>query len=99
MIGKSQMVREFVDAVKNCPGFYEGNRMSEILGEIKQLSLSQIEDLVAAYNQNHEVRGSAGFNGIRSKEYGLGLVHHLNRLGSPQYKFSADRKTIEVETS
>lgn len=60
-----------------------------------KLSNQQVNRLVAAYNENTELRGSFGFNGKKSCYYGDGLAFHLSRLTDQTYRLSRSGK-IEI---
>jgi hypothetical protein len=80
LIKHERMLNAYIAAVKNCGSWDRGNKLAEILPNLTKLSGNQRLDLIAAFNQNSEVRGSFGFNGRNPFNYGEGLVHHLNRL-------------------
>jgi hypothetical protein len=76
----------YVEAVGQCPSFDEGNRLAAILPAIDKLSDDQADALVAAYNENHEVFHSFGFNGSKPFRFGKGLLHHLGRTNDRSYR-------------
>ncbi|MDN5752416.1 MAG: toll/interleukin-1 receptor domain-containing protein [Nitrosospira sp.] len=90
LIKNDQMLNAYIQALRDCPNFNSGNALAEALSSIEKLSESQIDALVAAYNENDELRGSFGFNGTRPREYGPGLVSYLNKPGARQFKYSSD---------
>jgi len=81
-------------AIKNCRSFDMGNTQSKVLDAITTMSPRQIDDLVAVYNGNSELRGSFGFNGTKPYSYGGGLVDHLHRLGTKRFQYG-DYRVIE----
>lgn len=97
LIKHDRVFSAYVQAVRDCTSFDEGNRLSHILPNIKTLNDQQIDELVAAYNGNGEVRGSFGFSGGKPQYWGPGLVTYLNQLGSRQFVFSDSRgRLIEL---
>ncbi|MDP1678906.1 MAG: toll/interleukin-1 receptor domain-containing protein [Candidatus Nitrotoga sp.] len=98
LIKSDQMLNAYIQALHKCPNWNAGNTLSEVLPSIVRLSVTQIDALIAAYNNlNGELRGSFGFNGTKSNMYGHGLVPHLNRLGTRQFRFASNR-LIELVT-
>lgn len=95
LLRQGRMLDVYVKAVQKCPSFDDGNILSEVLPSIERLSEQQAKDLMSAYNENMEVRGSFGFNGTNSFRYGHGLLYHLNRLTGRTYGLSESRE-IEV---
>ena len=59
--------------------------LSEVLPEIERLSTVQAEQVIVAYRENYELRGSFGFNGGRPVHYGDGLAAHLSRMTGREY--------------
>ncbi len=88
MLKQDQMLNAYIRAVQDCGSYDQGNLLSEILFSIDKLSEQQAKDLISAFNENREVRGSFGFNGKKPQLYGTGLVPHLNRLTGRKYKIS-----------
>lgn len=98
LIKSDQMLNAYIQALHKCPSWDAGNILSKVLPGIEKLTVSQIDALVAAYNnENGELRGSFGFNGTKPQTYGLGLVSYLNRLGNRQFRISSNR-LIELVT-
>lgn len=97
LIKHERMLDAYVTAVQNCPSFDAGNTLSEILPSIDKLSQEQVKRLLAAYNENGEVRGSFGFNGTKPMYYGDGLVFHLQRITALEYRELPSGK-IKVKT-
>ena len=88
LIRYERMFSAYVSALRKCPRWDSGNTLSKALPGIEGLTPLQIDELSFAYNETSELRGSYGFNGSKPKEYGVGLVSHMNRLGSRQFKYS-----------
>jgi hypothetical protein len=86
LIKNDQALNAYISALRNCPSWNAGNTLAEVLPSIEKLSSSQIDALIAAYNETSELRGSFGFGGSKPRLYGLGLVSHLNRLGNRQFE-------------
>lgn len=91
LIKNDRMFSAYVGALRKCPSWDSGNTLGKVLLALEQLSDVQIDELAAAYNETSELRGSFAFRGGKPSIYGPGLVTHLNRLGSRQFKFSSDR--------
>jgi len=90
LIKEERMFNAYVDALRNCGSFDEGNRLSKALPGIQALSDQQIDALVAVFNENPQLQGSYGFNGASRLEYGPGLTHYLNQLGLRQFQRTAE---------
>ncbi|MFA5243396.1 MAG: toll/interleukin-1 receptor domain-containing protein [Sulfuricella sp.] len=90
LIKNDQILGSYIQALRNCPSWDSGNSLARVLPGIEKLTVSQIDALVAAYNETSELRGSFGFNGTKPNVYGPGLVSYLNRLGSRQFKYSSN---------
>lgn len=88
LIKNDQILSAYIQALRKCPSWDSGNALAKVLPGIEKLTASQIDALVAAYNETSELRGSFGFNGTKPRLYGPGLVSYLNRLGSRQFKYS-----------
>jgi len=95
LIRNDRMFGCYLRALRECPSWDSGNTQAKALLGLQTLSNQQIDDLVKVYNDTKELQGSFAFNGSWSRKYGPGLVAHLNRLGSRQFKFSADA-TVEL---
>lgn len=96
LICNDKMIDPFIEAVKNCEDFNDGNKLADILPNITKLSNEQANALVSAYNENGQIQSSFGFNGMKPKYYGSGLVDHLNRLTGKKYVYT-DSGDIKVE--
>ena len=79
------MVDAYIEAMRSCSSWDNGNFLATALDGVTSLSERQINQLVAIYNENGEIRGSFGFNGSKPSIYGGGLLGLINRLGSKQY--------------
>ncbi len=88
LIKNDRMISAYVQALRKCPSWGDGNTIGKALPGIEALTSQQIDELIAAYNETRELRGSFAFNGSKSSLYGPGLVSQLNRLGNSQYRFS-----------
>ena len=91
LIKNDQMFSAYIQALRKCPHFDSGNILAKVLPSIEKLTAPQIDALVTAYNETSELRGSFGFNGSKPRFYGPGLVTHLNRLGTRQFRVSSSR--------
>jgi len=96
LIKNDRMFGAYVQALRNCPNWTSANTLAEALQGIERLSDQQIDELVAAYNETSELRGGWGFNGTRPVPYGPGLVSHLNRLGTRQFRFARTSGLVEA---
>ena len=85
-IKHDRMLNGYVNAVRNCLCFDDGNTLAEIFPFIDKLSEEQVNGLVLAYNDNDQVRGSFGFSGSKPRHHGDGLASHLSRLTGQTYK-------------
>lgn len=89
LIRNDRMFSAYVEALRSCRSWDAGNILGKALTGIEALTTRQIDELVAAYNETSELRGSFAFNGSKPRSYGPGLVSYLNRLGSRQFRISA----------
>ena len=55
----------YLAAVRRCSSFDRGNQLARVLPDIARLTETQVNQLVSAFNENSELRGSFGFNGTR----------------------------------
>ena len=95
LIRHSRMLDAFIDAAENCTSFDHGNTLSLILPEINTISDEQAQKLCKAFNQNHELHHSFGFNGYNARFYGKGLAFHLSRITGRSYVMT-DSGDIQV---
>lgn len=86
LIKHPRMLNAYIEAVRKCSSFDRGNVLSQILPDIDELTKDQASQLMAAYNENFELRGSFGFNGTKAHSYGKGLAVHLSRTTGRKYK-------------
>jgi len=90
LIKNDKMFSAYVGALRRCPHWDSGNTLGKALPAIDTLKTQQIDDLVAAYNETSELRGSFAFNGSNSHFHGPGLVSYLNRLGLREFRYSSE---------
>jgi hypothetical protein len=95
LLKHERMLNAYLQALRRCRNFDDGNVLSKVLPGIDRLSPQQIDDLVVSYNESTQLQGSYGFNGKWISSFGPGLVSHLNRLGSRRFKYGSSR-LIEV---
>ncbi len=86
LIPYERMFGAYINALRKCRGWDTANTQATVLPLLHMLSEGQIDQLLAAYNENKELHGSFGFNGSRPSLYGAGLVSHLNRLSSRKFR-------------
>jgi hypothetical protein len=91
LIKNDRVFSVYVQALRKCRSWPSANMLAEALPGIEKLSGQQMDELVAAYNETSELRGGWGFNGTRPGTYGAGLVSHLNRLGTREFRFTNSR--------
>ena len=94
LINRDRMFRAYLQALRDCTGWNDGNAMSRILPAIERLTEQQIDELVAVCNDNSEIRYSFGFRGNKPSQYGDGLIPHLHRLG--RRRFARDNGTAII---
>jgi hypothetical protein len=92
LINQDRMFNSYVQALGKCPNWEAGNVLARVLPAIEQASDQQLDDLIAANNDNTELRYSFGFRGNKSSLYGDGLIPHLHRLGSR--RFARDENAV-----
>jgi hypothetical protein len=88
LIKQDRMFSAYVGALRRCPSWDDGNILARALEGIEALTEEQIDELVAAYNETSELRGSFAFHGGKPARYGPGLVSYLNRFGAREFRFS-----------
>jgi len=91
LVQHSRMIDTYVEAVRTCKRFDDGNKLAKILPDIDRLADQQVDLLVSAFNENDQVRRSYGFNGEKSFLYGDGLAKHLSRITGRQYEVLSER--------
>jgi hypothetical protein len=92
LIKNEQMIGAYIAALRACRNFDSGNRLAMLLPSITKLSESQIDTLVATYNENDQLRGSHGFSGAVPREHGEGLLSLVNSLGDRTFRYAPFRK-------
>ena len=80
LISQTLMLDAYVSAAQRCTSFDNGNILARVLPSIKVLTDEQVRRLIAAFNENGELRGSFGFNGSQPRYHGDGLAAHLSRI-------------------
>ncbi len=90
LIKNERMFSSYISALRNCPNWDSGNTLAKALPGIERLTTSQVDEMVAAYNETSELQGSFAFNGEKPRLFGSGLVSHLNRFGTRQFQFSPE---------
>ena len=80
LLHQERMLGAYIQALTKCRNFDEGNRLGSLLKAIKALSEQQADEIITAYNNNGELRGSFAFNGTKPKLYGPGLLDLVNRF-------------------
>jgi hypothetical protein len=88
------MFSAYVKALRDCPSFDCGNVLSRALPGIERATEQQIDELVAAANENTQVRHSFGFEGSNWSRYGTGLIPHLHRLGKRRFVRDKDGTVV-----
>jgi hypothetical protein len=78
LIKHDRMFAAYISKLKICAGFNQGNTLAKMLPAIEKPTEQHIDAIVDAYNENSELRGSFGFNGLKRANYGPGLLHYLN---------------------
>jgi hypothetical protein len=97
LIRHERMFAAYVQVLRKCRSWDQGNLLARILPGIENVSERQIDELVAAANQNDEVRYSFGFRGNKPAQYGSGLIPHLHRLGSRRFGQRSDALIVPAE--
>jgi hypothetical protein len=88
LIKNDRMFSAYIQALRKCSSWDSGNKLGMALSGIEALTPQQINEIISAYNETSELRGSYAFNGDSPYYYGPGLVHYVNRLGGRQFCFS-----------
>lgn len=70
----------YIATMRDVESFDEGNRLAELLPHIQAATPEQLEAMKEAYNGNHQLQGSYGFNGEKQFTFGPGLEYHIKRL-------------------
>ena len=96
LINHEQMYDAYIGALRNCTQWDEGNVLGQIVPGIKTLTEAQVDKMVAAYNETSELQGSFFFRGHKPREYGPGIVSHLNRWSKRKFRYTKNRH-IELD--
>jgi hypothetical protein len=80
-----RMFSAYIQALRKCTSWGDGNVLALALPGIEKATDQQIDELVAAANENTEVRYSFGFRGNKRAQHGEGLISHLHRLGNRRF--------------
>ncbi len=88
------MLDAFIDAVRGCASFDNGNTLSQILPRIEVLTEKQAEKLASAFNDNSQLQGSWGFNGQKEWQFGPGLAFHLSRTTGKEYLITQSKSFL-----
>ena len=89
-----KMVDAYIETVKQCGSFDDGNHLANMLDALPIFPDKQVRKLVDAFNGNSQVKGSYGFNGTYQSRHGEGLSAHLRRLGKDYDHEIVDDKII-----
>lgn len=98
LINRERMFSAYLNALRSCTGWNEGNVLSRILPAIEKLTEQQIDELVTVSNDNSEIRYSFGFRGNKPSQHGDGLIPHLQRLGPRRFLRDSDTAVITPAT-
>jgi hypothetical protein len=98
LINREKMFASYLNAVRGCANWDDGNVLARVLPAIDRLTEKQIDDLVAACNGNKEIRYSFGFRGNKPSQYGEGLIPHLHRWGPRRFTRGDRDVTIALPT-
>lgn len=63
MIRHNKMFSSYVGALRNIVDWNIGNLLGAVLPNVEHLNASQVDELVAAYNETPELRHCFAFNG------------------------------------
>ena len=74
------MFNAYVEALRSCRSFDNGNHLGKLLPGMMSLSDAQANALVEVYNSGGEIAGSFAFTGGKAREYGPGLLQYLRNL-------------------
>lgn len=86
----------YVRVLRQCKSWIAGNVLGKALPWIETLTETQVDELIAAYNETPELRGSFAFNGGNAREYGSGLVAYVQRFSSRQFRFTEEGMIEQV---
>jgi TIR domain len=85
LLNHERMFSAYIQALRMCPSWDRANVLARVLPDILSATEPQIDELVAANNENTEVRYSFGFRGNKAVQYGRGLIPHLERLSTRRF--------------
>lgn len=74
LIKHDRMFNSYIKSLQNCTSWDNGNVLARVLSGIESATEQQIDELVAAANENSELRYSFGFRGNKPSQYGDGLI-------------------------
>lgn len=97
LMKNDRMVAAYLKALRGCSSYGDGNILAQALPAIERMTSAQLDELVAAFNENGQLRDSWGFNGKYPSRYGLGVIPHLNRMGTRIFRMG--QNGIEEETT
>lgn len=97
LIRHPRMLDAYIVAVELCSSFDEGNTLSKLMPLIQHLTKAQVQRLMAAFNENGQVRDSWGFNGLRPSYCGYGLAHYLGLATGEKYELTESGKMRVVK--
>lgn len=93
-INEDIMFQTYIRALENCNSFDTANKYSKILDHIETTDKNKINSLIKKYNENSELSGSFGFNGIKPGTYGIGLYQYILKWTGLDYKLDRNNKII-----
>jgi TIR domain len=96
LVKHQRMLNAYIKAVQTCGSYNKANTLSKILPNLASLSEQQANDLIAAFNENAQLRDSYGFNGTWAAVHGLGLAFHLTRLTGRTYEIRSGKIGIKT---
>jgi len=96
LMKRDRMFSAYIQALRKCPSWDCGNVLARALPGIESASDQQIDELIAAANENTEVRYSFGFRGNKPSQYGDGLIPHLHRLGPRRFARGSEAVIVPV---
>lgn len=85
LVNRTRMLDAYIAAAEKCFNFEHGNTLAQVLPSIDRIAEEQAKRLCTAFNENHELHHSFGFNGGNSRYYGQGLAAHLSRATGQDY--------------
>lgn len=97
LIYQERMLNAYIDALRNCEDYSQGNMLAVILPSIKNVSVRQADKMAQIFNNNDQLQGSFGFNGSGPDKCGRGLAFHLTRIAGQKYIFTSSGQ-IKLQT-